>query len=473
MITPNRTLRDARLRTHSPLRAGQSMSRSELADLVNATLDRLHPGRDLNAHYVDSRWIGKLERGEHRWPSDERRAALRHALGATTDTELDLYIPRRTDGPRNHPPGFRQVDDVTEGTDRSPDTVEVMYRRTALLFPALVTVAAGQPALPDGSRVTLRALQAALLIGGGSTPDLNELTVEHIWRSVAAAHDGYQQARYLEVAARLPSVLARANELAEQSAGAVRRRARYALALAYIAASKVAAKFADGSLAWVAADRAAQIAATVDAPAIAGLAAYQSSCALLSLYPDSGPAEQLVHTSLSQLSRAEVTAQTTAAAGALNLLGAVIAARSGARKRATAHLAAASRLACSVPADSNQLWTAFNATNVLIHRTSAENALHRYDDAIQAAHAINTAALPGGLVGRRAQIHLDLVIAHVTRSDGLPTAVHHVVSAGRIAPQLFQVHPENRQLVADMLKSSTGTDARELRTLAEAAGIGR
>ncbi|OKI46058.1 hypothetical protein [Micromonospora sp. CB01531] len=72
------------------------MSRSELADAVNATLDRLYPGQDLTAHYVDFRWIGKLERGEHRWPSEARRAALRKVLGASNDTDLDLYSPRRT-----------------------------------------------------------------------------------------------------------------------------------------------------------------------------------------------------------------------------------------------------------------------------------------------------------------------------------------------------------------------------------------
>ncbi|MBC8991541.1 XRE family transcriptional regulator [Micromonospora chalcea] len=72
------------------------MSRSELADAVNIALHQLYPGRDIAAHYVDHRWVGKLERGEHRWPSDERRAALRHALGVGTDIDLDLYNPRRT-----------------------------------------------------------------------------------------------------------------------------------------------------------------------------------------------------------------------------------------------------------------------------------------------------------------------------------------------------------------------------------------
>ncbi|MDG4795160.1 hypothetical protein [Micromonospora sp. WMMD1082] len=72
------------------------MSRAELADAVNDALHQLHPRRKLDALYVDRRWIGKLERGEHRWPSPERRAALRHVLNAADDTDLGLYNPRRT-----------------------------------------------------------------------------------------------------------------------------------------------------------------------------------------------------------------------------------------------------------------------------------------------------------------------------------------------------------------------------------------
>ncbi|MEU5529343.1 hypothetical protein ABZ744_20640 [Micromonospora chersina] len=98
MIKPNTVLSEARRRLPSPLRPGQRMSRSELADAVNAALDRIYAGRDVTAHYVDFRWVGKLERGEHRWPSEARRAALRYVLGADIDADLDLYSPRRTDG---------------------------------------------------------------------------------------------------------------------------------------------------------------------------------------------------------------------------------------------------------------------------------------------------------------------------------------------------------------------------------------
>lgn len=98
LIRPNTTLSEVRQRLPSPIRPGQCMSRTELADAVNAALDALYPGRDVTAHYVDFRWVGKLERGEHRWPSEARRAALRRVFGVSTDSDLDLYSPRRSDG---------------------------------------------------------------------------------------------------------------------------------------------------------------------------------------------------------------------------------------------------------------------------------------------------------------------------------------------------------------------------------------
>ncbi|MEV6695330.1 XRE family transcriptional regulator [Micromonospora sp. NPDC051196] len=99
MIVPNAVLAERRAGLLSPRRPGQRMSRAELADAINAALDQLYPGRNLAADYVDHRWVGKLERGEHRWPNEQRRAGLRHVLDADTDVELGLYNPRRTGGP--------------------------------------------------------------------------------------------------------------------------------------------------------------------------------------------------------------------------------------------------------------------------------------------------------------------------------------------------------------------------------------
>ncbi|MEU7171556.1 MULTISPECIES: hypothetical protein [Micromonospora] len=69
IITPNTLLTKARERLPSPRRPEQPTSRGELADLINSALTQLYLDRDLGARYVDRHWVGKLERGEHRWPS--------------------------------------------------------------------------------------------------------------------------------------------------------------------------------------------------------------------------------------------------------------------------------------------------------------------------------------------------------------------------------------------------------------------
>ncbi len=64
------------------------MSRQELADAVNAYAYR-RTGRRVA---VDARYVGKLERGEHRWPYEHCRTALREVLGKSTDAELGFFI---------------------------------------------------------------------------------------------------------------------------------------------------------------------------------------------------------------------------------------------------------------------------------------------------------------------------------------------------------------------------------------------
>ncbi|MFJ8578417.1 hypothetical protein [Micromonospora sp. NPDC093277] len=85
---PNDLLRNARRLRRSPSGSGRPMSRQELAEAVAAYLFE-HVGRvsDINAGY-----IGKLERGEHRWPAAHTRTAFRAVLGRDTDAELGFYI---------------------------------------------------------------------------------------------------------------------------------------------------------------------------------------------------------------------------------------------------------------------------------------------------------------------------------------------------------------------------------------------
>lgn len=89
--TSNTVLRAARERTPSQLVPGECMSRSELAEAVNAWLWRTTRRRyDLDGHH-----IAKYERGVVRFPIAEYRAGLRAVLGANNDAELGFIAPRR------------------------------------------------------------------------------------------------------------------------------------------------------------------------------------------------------------------------------------------------------------------------------------------------------------------------------------------------------------------------------------------
>jgi hypothetical protein len=72
----------------SPSGSGRVLSRQELAEAVNAWI-YAHTER---VCAIDARYIGKLERGETRWPAAHFRAGLRAVLGADTDRELGLFI---------------------------------------------------------------------------------------------------------------------------------------------------------------------------------------------------------------------------------------------------------------------------------------------------------------------------------------------------------------------------------------------
>ncbi|MEU6718974.1 hypothetical protein ABZ897_46560 [Nonomuraea sp. NPDC046802] len=92
MSEPNLLLQQARERLPSPADPGEHASRQELADLVNAWLfENHHRQGGLTQEYV-----GKLERGEVRWPNRDYREAFRTILGAERDKDLGFSRSRRT-----------------------------------------------------------------------------------------------------------------------------------------------------------------------------------------------------------------------------------------------------------------------------------------------------------------------------------------------------------------------------------------
>ncbi len=88
---------------HDPLRAAREaagMTQGQLAELANTWVERVtgKPGA------MDADYIGKLERGIHRWPNQQYRAALRFALRRQLDAELGFFSTRSRAAPWNGTP---------------------------------------------------------------------------------------------------------------------------------------------------------------------------------------------------------------------------------------------------------------------------------------------------------------------------------------------------------------------------------
>lgn len=86
----NEKLTQARLRRASPSGSGRPMSRRELADAVNAYLWRVHQHKVT----LDATYVGKLERGVHRWPQDLYREAFCAVLDAPSEAALGFFVIR-------------------------------------------------------------------------------------------------------------------------------------------------------------------------------------------------------------------------------------------------------------------------------------------------------------------------------------------------------------------------------------------
>ncbi|MDG4793630.1 hypothetical protein [Micromonospora sp. WMMD1082] len=103
------------------------MSRQELADAVNTWLAA---NRKNHRTVIDDTYVGKLERGEHRWPTGPYRDAFQAVLGAASPADLGFYPGQQ---PSEHPqveadiPLTRTPGDLS---DLLPAVTEIVVRGT-------------------------------------------------------------------------------------------------------------------------------------------------------------------------------------------------------------------------------------------------------------------------------------------------------------------------------------------------------
>jgi hypothetical protein len=118
--------------------------------------------------------------------------------------------------------------------------------------------------------------------------------------------------------------------------------------------------------------------------------------------------------------------------GALHLAAATAAAACYDRGTTEMVLAKARGIAART-GEANHMGTGFGPVNVAIHAISASLRLGDPRTATKTGEALDTAAMPGGLIGRRTQVNLDLARAYaMCRKDA--AAVNLLLAAERLIP---------------------------------------
>ncbi|MEU0155005.1 helix-turn-helix transcriptional regulator [Micromonospora fulviviridis] len=291
-------------------------------------------------------------------------------------------------------------------------------------------------------------------------------------RAVGRVHNLYQRASYTSAARLLPDVLSQATALTTSATGIHRGSAFRLLAAAYIAASKLAAKVGDGDTALLTADRASTAARLASDQALAAVAAYQAACGLLRLPGRTTEAEQVVLGSIDRLADdSGGDPDLLSAQGALLLLAAVMAAGQGNPREAGQFLRQAEGLATVLGSDRNRLWTGFGPTNVGIHAVSAAVRAGNADQALEIGSRLDTSRLPAVLVGRRAQVHVDMATAALMSSGDRSVSVLHLIEAERVGAEVVHANVQARALLIDLLAKERRVATPGLRPLAERAGL--
>ena len=221
----------------------------------------------------------------------------------------------------------------------------------------------------------------------------------------AQAHSAYQayQATRYDAAGRIVPGLIRGVETAarttDPAACAVRARV-------YDTAAALLSRVGEPFLAWAAADRALFAAGQSGDPLLAAASAWRMSY-MITGRKHAQEALELAMAAAAALGAATRTlsSERLSVYGALHLAAATAAA-ARLDRATTGSLLATARGIADRTGEANHMGTAFGPVNVAIHAISASLRLGDPRTAAQTGEALDLAAVPAGLVGRRTQVNL-------------------------------------------------------------------
>jgi transcriptional regulator with XRE-family HTH domain len=290
-------------------------------------------------------------------------------------------------------------------------------------------------------------------------PD-HQVGLDHLRTKARSAYRAYQATRYDTTGRILPGLI-RGVETAARSVGAASPAACGVRVLVYDTTAALLSRVGEPFLAWAAADRARSAAEYAGDPLLAAVSAWRLSYMITGRkYPQEGLG--LAMTAAAALERAmrAPSPEQLSVYGALHLAAATAAAACYDRARTETMLATARGVADRT-GETNHMGTAFGPVNVAIHAISASLRLGDPRTATQTGEALDTAAMPAGLVGRRTQVNLDLARAYaMCRKDA--AAVNLLLAAERLSPQLVRYNRATREVLTELLRREHRPSTPEL-----------
>jgi hypothetical protein len=225
----------------------------------------------------------------------------------------------------------------------------------------------------------------------------------------------------------------------------------------------------EAELAWTAADRSIAAAEAAERPLLAAVSAYRLGYVLIRLRR-AEQAEDLLLRTADALATRHTKPSALSVRGGLYLAAASAAAARFDSAGTARHLAMAEELAGRLGGDRNDFWSAFGPTNVVIHEVSAAVTFGDAESALSRGESLDVDRLGPGLLGRRAQVLLDLARAYgLKRKDA--AAVNTLLKAEHVSPELVRYDSRTNELLTELVRREHRVSTPELRGLARRAGV--
>lgn len=360
---------------------------------------------------------------------------------------------------------------------REVDSLSVLTRMAEILRVPLTNLVDTGEEAPDVKYAAARSIEGAMMRytsletiiedSGGQAPQVD---ASGLRAEADRAYAAYQAARYEEVGRRLPRLI-RQVEAAARGREADRPAVCSARAQVYNTCAAVLKRTGEHQLAWQAADRAMSAAEWADESLLAAVGAYRLAYVFISRRRPTEAAELAMGAARALEQRMRPgTPEELSVYGGLQLAAATAAAAEFDTAAVPRFLESARRAADRLGRDANLHGTAFGPTNVLIHTVSTAVALGDAATAVDTGEALDVEAMPAGLVGRRAQVQLDIARAYAQRRMDA-AAVNTLLEAEQIAPQLVRYDPATADVLTELLRREHRRSTPELRPLARRAGV--